>query len=101
VHVVGRGQLLPIDELHRVGVRPAEWMPLRSARVLQHGAKAGITINWLNWCGLPRLTNRDFEIYHVAFRGGATFGFRFGPKPACTSPDLPSTIAVSRPLRVP
>jgi hypothetical protein len=95
--VTWRGRLLPTREKHRLGIRPADWAPLRPIRVLKPGAKAGITLEWRNWCGRPR-SNRDIMRIHLRFRRSAGISFPLGPRPACLSERSPSTLLLSSPL---
>lgn len=95
--VTWRERLLPTRERHRLGIRPASWAPFRPIHVLRPGAKAGVTFEWRNWCGSPH-SNRDIMRIHLRFRRSAGISFPLGPKPACVSKGLPSTVLVSSPL---
>jgi hypothetical protein len=95
--VTWRGRLLPTREKHRLGIRPADWAPLRPIRVLKPGAKAGVTLERRNWCGRPR-SNREIMRVHLRFRRSAGISFPLGPRPACLSKRTPSTLLLSSPL---
>jgi hypothetical protein len=95
--VTWRGRLLRTREQHHLGIRPAEWYPLRPIHVLKPGAKAGVTLAWRNWCTRPH-SNRDIMRVHLRFRRAAGISFPLGPRPACLSKRSPSTLLLSSPL---
>jgi hypothetical protein len=95
--VTWQGKLLPTHERHLLGIRPAEWYPLRPISILKPGTKAGVTLEWRNWCAKPR-SNRDLMRFHLRFDKVAGVSFSFGPRPACHAKGSPSTVLVSRPL---
>ena len=95
--VTWRGRLLPTREKHRLGIRPASWAPFVPIRVLKPGAKAGVTLEWRNWCGRPR-SKRDIMRVHLRFKRSAGVSFPLGPRPACLSKGSPSTLLLSSPL---
>lgn len=94
--ITWRGRVLPTQEEHRVGVRPAAWMPLRTAHVLRPGGRAGVTFEWRNWCGRPQ-SLRSLMTGRLRF-GSARVSFRFGPHAPCQDPSSPSVVQISRPL---
>jgi hypothetical protein len=59
---------------------------------------AGITFDWLNWCGKPH-SYRPLMTGHISF-GDAVVSFSAGSKAICRTPGAPSTLQVSRPLVV-
>jgi hypothetical protein len=95
--VTWQGKLLQTHEQQRLGVRPAEWYPLRPIRVLKPRARAGVTLEWRNWCASPR-SIRDLMRLHLRFDKLAGVSFSFGPRPACIAKNAPSTVYVSTPL---
>ncbi len=96
--ITWNGKRLPTREEHRLGIRPADWMPLQTARTLRPGRKAGVTFAWLNWCGTPR-SYMPLMTGHLRF-GAANLSFRAGSHPPCQSPGTASVLQVSRLLRV-
>jgi hypothetical protein len=95
--VTWRGRLLRTREEHRLGIRPASWAPFRPIHVLKPGAKAGVTLEWRNWCAKPH-SNRDIMRIHLRFERSAGVSFPLGPRPACLSKRSPSTLLLSSPL---
>jgi hypothetical protein len=95
--VTWRERLLRTRERHHLGIRPAGWYPLRPIRVLKPGARAGVTLEWRNWCAAPH-SKREIMRVHLRFRRAAGISFPVGPRPACLSRGSPSTLAVSSPL---
>ena len=95
--VTWQGRLLPTHERHRLGIRPAEWFPLRPISILRPGVKAGVTLEWRNWCAKTP-SNRELMRFHLRFDKVAGVSFSFGPPPACLAKGSPSTLLVSRPL---
>ena len=95
--VTWRGRLLRTRERHRLGIRPARWYPLRPIHVLKSGARAGVTLEWRNWCATPH-SNRDIMRIHLRFQRSAGISFPLGPRPACLRKGSPSTLLLSSPL---
>lgn len=95
--ITWHGRTMPTREEHHLGLRPAEWMPLRTAHVLEPGGKAGITWEWRNWCGAPH-SYRPLMTGRLRF-GSAVVSFGVGARPPCDSRGAPSIVRVSRPLK--
>jgi hypothetical protein len=98
VSITWGGKLMATHEVHRLGLHPSEWTPLRTAHVLRHGPKAWVTFAWLNWCG-RRHSYRRLMRGHLRF-GRAVVSFDVGAHPPYQTCSSPSTVQVSRPLLV-
>ena len=95
--ITWHGKLLRTQERQRLGIRPAEWYPLRRISILRPGAEAGVTLEWRNWCAKTP-ANRELMRLHLRIDKAAGVSFSFGPRPACLAKGSPSTVLVSRAL---
>lgn len=91
------GKPMRTREVHRLGIHPSQWRPLRPAHVLPHGRQAFLTFAWLNSCS--HSYRRDMR-GHLGF-GRAVVSFDVGAHPPYQSCGSPSILEVSQPLLVP
>lgn len=97
--VTWRGTLLSTTQTQGRSSAIGGLQTLRTVRVLEAGTKAGVSVEWQNWCGPPH-SYRPMMTVHLRFDPELAISWTIGPRPACRSRHAPSTLKVSEPLLV-